>query len=440
MVQVTTLPHDDSPNGWNLILPARRPRPTLQGDQRVKWAVVGAGFAGLAAARRLAENQPDASIALVDAQEVALGTSGRNTGIAMDVPYNSGTAPLGKANRERHIRLNRAAIDYLEGLIQRNGINCQWSRRGKYHAAITEKGKENGIRPVANELDALGERFTWLTRSELAQRIGTSYFLSAIYIPGSVLLNPAALVRGLADSLPENVALYENSPVIDFDYRSNVRLKTPQGSLLADNTILATNGFIREFGFCRGKLLMFAIYASLTGQLSEADLNQMGSDRDWGLTPANVNGGAAMRFTQDGRFLLRERVIYAPNFARSDINLTDVAQRHQTLLQRRFPNLSSLAVQYTWVGVDSMTSNRSHAFGCAAPNVYLAVCQNGVGITKGTMSGILAADLATGRGNPLIADIVGLGAPARLPPRPLLDLGIKTQFLWDRLRNHTEWQ
>ena len=52
---VKILPKEDATNGWSRILPSRTPEPALKGDVRADWLVVGAGFAGLAAARRLAE-------------------------------------------------------------------------------------------------------------------------------------------------------------------------------------------------------------------------------------------------------------------------------------------------------------------------------------------------------------------------------------------------
>ena len=62
---VKILPKEDATNGWSRILPPRAPAPALKGDVRADWLVVGAGFAGLAAARRLAENRPDDHIVLL---------------------------------------------------------------------------------------------------------------------------------------------------------------------------------------------------------------------------------------------------------------------------------------------------------------------------------------------------------------------------------------
>ena len=59
-------------------------------------------------------------------------------------------------------------------------------------------------------------------------------------------------------------------------------------------------------------------------------------------------------------------------------------------------------------------------------------------ITKGTIGGLLAADLATGRDNPLIADIESLGRPSALPPRPFLDLGVQLHFWAELVRWRSE--
>ena len=89
-MKISRLPRDDKTNGWSAILAPRAAQPALTGDVAADWVVLGAGYAGLAAARRLAENEPDASIALIDAGEAGENASGRNSGFAIDLPHNVG--------------------------------------------------------------------------------------------------------------------------------------------------------------------------------------------------------------------------------------------------------------------------------------------------------------------------------------------------------------
>jgi glycine/D-amino acid oxidase-like deaminating enzyme len=160
--EVGLLPADDATNGWSRILPPRTAKPPLEGEARAEWAVVGAGFAGLAAARRLAENRPNDRVVVLEAQEVAEGASGRNSGFAIDLPHNVGSSLEELEGSQRYVRLSRAAIDMLESNVRAAGIDCQWSRRGKYHAAVSPWGTRTILEPFARELEALGEPLRWI--------------------------------------------------------------------------------------------------------------------------------------------------------------------------------------------------------------------------------------------------------------------------------------
>jgi glycine/D-amino acid oxidase-like deaminating enzyme len=254
-MRIGNLPADDARNGWSAILPPRAGRPALQGDVKADWVVVGAGYAGLAAARRLAENRPDDQVALIEAQAAGENASGRNSGFAIDVPHNVGSSLDELDGSHRYIRLSRAAIDHLDGLVTARRIDCDWSRRGKYHAAASAKGAREVLEPMSRELAAHGEPFRWLDKAALAAEIGTAYFHPEIYTPGGALMNPAALTRGLADSLPANVTLYERTPVTAMHNANGIHLATPSGSVRAPRMILAVNGWAPEFGAWRGRLL-----------------------------------------------------------------------------------------------------------------------------------------------------------------------------------------
>ncbi|MSO70304.1 MAG: FAD-binding oxidoreductase [Alphaproteobacteria bacterium] len=433
MHAIRLFPKEDATNGWSRILPARAPAPPLKGDQRADWLVIGAGFAGLAAARRLAENRPNDRILLIDAHEVGEGASGRNSGFAIDLPHNVGGDFAELAGSQRYIRLSRAAIAALEDAVTRHGIECDWRRRGKYHGCSSIKGHREVLEPFAKELTALGEPFRWLDRAALAKELGTDYFHSALHTPGCVLVNPAALVRGLAASLPANVTLHEHTAVTKFATNGAIRAETPHGTIDAKAAILTVNGWAKAFGFFRQSLMPMAAYASLSRPLNDAEHAALGGIADWGLTPANALAGVTMRYTPDRRILVRQRFCYAPRFTRPDGEWQKVRADHERILHARFPMLPKVTIEHTWRGFVCLSRNQAPGFGRIAPNLYAAVCQNAVGVTKGTIGGLLAADLATGRDNALLRDMESLGTPARLPPRPFLDLGVRARFaaeLW----------
>ncbi|MGB0506954.1 MAG: NAD(P)/FAD-dependent oxidoreductase [Pikeienuella sp.] len=437
-MKINRLPDNDKTNAWNTILPARTPKAALDADVKADWLVIGAGYAGVGAARRLAELNPQQSVVLVEAGVCGENASGRNSGFAIDLPHTTSSNLDQLDGAHRYMNLARAAVAELDRLVRQHNISCDWSRDGKYHAAVTEKGAEEMLVPFAKELDALGEAYEWVDAGKLTQNLGTKHFHSAIYTPGCVLMNPAALVRGLADSLPENVTLYENSPVVSIDYSNGVEVTTPQGKVQAPKMILAANGFSDQFGFAQNKFVHLALAASLSRPLTEAEQDIYGVEKPWGLTPANGMGGITMRYTNDRRILIRQDIRVAMGQRFSPETTARIARQHKVLFDARFPGLPEVGFENSWVGFICMSRNGAPQFGPVAENVWMAACQNGIGVTKGTIGGVLAADMACGQDNPLIADMESLGSPTDIPPRALVEVGARVKIGWEVWKNRRE--
>lgn len=438
MPKIRILPQDDNTNGWSRFLASRKANAALNGNIKADWIIIGAGYAGLSAARRLSEHRPNERIILIDAQTAGEGTSGRNAGFAIDLPHNVNSSMEELAKSDSYRRLYRAGIDSLQQLIDTHNIACDWRKDGKFHAAVSYQGLKDVLEPTAKELERIGEPFEWYDKDALTKRLGTNHFKAGIYTRGSYLLNPAALVRGLADSLPENVTLYENTPVTQVEYGDLIKIHTPQGTACAPKLILAVNSFGEQFGFFKRRLLNFAVHASLSRPLSDDEFNALGGVEPWGVTPANSFAGITMRLTPDRRILIRQNVHFCPSLRQSDERRLKIKHEHKRLFDERFPMLCNVEMQSTWTGYICVSQNSAPGFGQIASNVFTSVCQNGVGITKGTIGGLLAADMACGIDNPLITDMQQLGTPSQLPPRPFLDIGVRARFAWEIWRARNE--
>ena len=436
--QVSLLPDNDNSNGWSKILPPRSPKPALANDIKVDWVVIGAGYAGLAAARRLGENRPNDSIALIEAHEAGENASGRNSGFAIDLPHVIGTSKDELEGSHRYMALSRAAIAYHEEQIEKHAIECHWSQPGKYQTAVTDWGVGEFLEPFARELERLDESYTWVDKPDLDRLLGTAHFKAAVYTPGCRLLNPAALVRGLADSLPENVTLNEHTPVTGLEMGSRINLTTRGGSVDAGVMMLGVNAFAEHFGFYRQRILPFAANASLSRQLTPEEQKALGCEKEWGVTPANAFASITMRYTQDHRILIRQNIYYNRRLRETQGYRDKVARKHKQMFDERFPMLRDVNMEYTWVGYISLSKNGAPGFGQIADNVYSSVCQNAIGVTKGTAGGMLAADMACGVDNELIGFMQSLGEPEKLPPQPFLDLGVKERSFWELFRARGE--
>ncbi|MEX3982172.1 NAD(P)/FAD-dependent oxidoreductase [Paraburkholderia sp. EG287A] len=421
------------------MLPTRKPQPSLFGEHVFDWVIVGAGYAGLAAARTLASQQPSASIAVIEAGEVGENASGRNSGFAIDLPHASGVSEKSVEEGRSAIRVGRYALDELNRLISGNQIDCDWERRGRYHAAVTPEVAGSALKTYASNLETWGEPYEWLKRSEIESRLGTHYYGDAIFTPGTYLLNPAALVRGLADSLPSNVKLFERSPVTEVEFSgSSPYVKTARGSVRFGKLILAVNAFSQSFGVYKERQIPVLLFASLSKPLSDEQIANMGSDSSWGITPAHGVAGSTVRLTSDRRLMIRQGFEYSPSLRTTDGRREAARDTHQQLLGRRFPNLGALEIEHFWMGWLAVSQNHAPAFGQISDNVYATSCCNGSGIVRHTAAGMLIADLALGRENPLIDDFLAQGTANYIPPRPLRDVGVGLTISWDTWRGRGE--
>ncbi|HBZ95952.1 MULTISPECIES: NAD(P)/FAD-dependent oxidoreductase [unclassified Pseudomonas] len=431
MSKQINLPHDDSSCGWYAALPQQPACKRLQGEQHADYTVIGAGFAGLAAARRLGELLPDKRIILVDAQRVGQGASGRNSGFVIDLPHKFALEHPDPAHKQRLLSLNRTAITQLQGLIERHGIDCQWSHAGKYQGAVGPRGLAY-LQHFEQLLKHLGEPFRLVERDELAQVLGNAYYSRAIFTPGCYLMQPAALVAGLARSLPNNVELLEESPItrLQRDGRGGWLLQASQGSIRTEKLLLGTSIFTQEFGYLRNRLLPVMTFASWTRPLNDGELAAYGGQLDWGLTPAD-HAGTTVRMTQDRRLIIRNTYKHVPRYGKS----TSAAMResvradHRKAFLARFPQLADVPFSHSWGGVYAISRNFTNFFGELEPGVFASACDNGVGAAWGTISGTLLADLAVGSDSAQLRDIRAVtGMPSLNPPEPFLGLGVRSRI------------
>ena len=94
------LPVHRGPAAWNAILGPQSDPVVLSEDKTADFVVVGAGFAGLSAARRLTQLHPGARIVVLDAGRIAEGAAGRNSGFMIDLPHDLASSnPMGTTMR-----------------------------------------------------------------------------------------------------------------------------------------------------------------------------------------------------------------------------------------------------------------------------------------------------------------------------------------------------
>ncbi|ANK88705.1 MULTISPECIES: NAD(P)/FAD-dependent oxidoreductase [unclassified Rhizobium] len=435
------LPKRAGVSGWVATLAPRTPRPVLSEAISVDVAIIGGGFAGLSAGHRLSRLDPTVRVAILEAGIVGEGPAGANSGFIIDLPHEVSSDDFSGESEGRFrdsVLLQRSAIALATEVAAENG----WGKDlfdpcGRYSIAMSAKGDKH-LAAYSRQLSKMGEAHRLLKREEIEAVTGSKSFTSGLFSPGTIIIQPAAYISGVADCLKEPVRLFEQTPALSFERSGDGWLvKTPKGSVRAAKIIMANNGHAESFGFFRGRLLHVFTYASMT---QEFDPARLGGERKWAATPALPMGTTVRRINTAGgdRILVRSRYSYNPRIAISDAAIRSAGRMHDDKFAHRFPDLAGLGMQYRWGGAMALTHNHVPAFGEIERGVFAACGCNGLGASNSTAAGIAAAERLLGHDSELGRVYSRLAAPVSLPPQPLTTIGAKIHLAYREWRAGAE--
>jgi glycine/D-amino acid oxidase-like deaminating enzyme len=432
-MKVTRFPSNPGPAAWDAILPARVRFGALEADETTDWLIIGAGFAGLAAARRLSQLCPSDKITVLDALRVGEGPAGRNTGFMIDLPHDLASSDYGgDVNADKSIiARNRAAIAFAQDMVNALGVPPEaFQKVGKINGAASAKGMQHN-KEYAAHLQQLGEPSQQLDAQQMQDITGSAYYRGGLFTPGTVMLQPALFVRSVARKLCSNrVKIYEQSKVVALKRSEGLwHAQSEHGSVKAPKVILAVNGHAQSFGHFKKRLVHVFTYGSMTRAFDAENL--MGK-ANWGLTPADPLGSTVRRISdaKGSRLIVRNRFTYEPKMAVNPSKLKRIWKTHDTSFKARFPELDGLKMEHRWGGHLCLSLNNVPAFGEVDDGLFSACCQNGLGTVQGTLGGMMAAEMAVGYCSDMLAELQALDAPKRLPPEPVATLGARARLAW----------
>ena len=435
-----TLPDLAGPAAWNRIL-ADQPGPQeMPGSGTADVVIVGAGFAGLAAARRLGEIDPAVRVVVLDACRIAESSAGRNSGFMIDLPHELNSDDYaGAGDDQATTSLNRKAIDFAGKAVEAYGIDPHFfDRAGKINGAVNPKAIQHN-ESYARHLAGLGEAFEMLDEKQMSEITGSRHYRSGLYTPGTVMLQPAGYIRGLAQGLRNaGVRIFENSPVTLFQREGTAwKVVTPKGHVTADKIILTVNGHLESFGYEQDRLMQLFLFAVLTPELDADQLAKLGGRPRWGVTPSDPMGTTVRRIdtAQGGnRIITRTCALLKPDMRPSAKSLERAACVMQRKFEQRFPQLAGMEMEYRWAGHLCLSLNSVAVMRELEDGVYSGCVQNGLGTARGTLTGMGAAELASGRSSEITRHFRAEARPKKLPPQPFRELGANKVLRWKEWR------
>ena len=429
---------NDNGCSWINDLDPRSNIKVLEKNEECEWLIIGAGYTGLSAARKLAQLHSNQKIILIDAQLAGEGASSRNSGYLVETTLNDGfTSNKELENYKKKADIYELGIEVVKRFIKEYQVDCDWNECGKYFASSRLEDKKILIN-FSETLTKLGFDHKLVDKTELSKKLGTSFYNIGLNTKGGILLHPGKLVRAMIDTLPKNVKLFENSSLINWKKNNDIILCTFKEAIIKTKKIIfATNGFLKSLGIKSNYNFPITLTASMTRSLTEDEFRSIGEPKEWGVLPVRPMG-ATIRMTKDRRILIRNTAeVYNPfQMSQSDLNKRKLKQKEG--IKKRFPQLPDDIIESSWSGIVSRTRNSSQIFEKIDKNIFVAGCYNGSGIGVGTLFGEQIALKASDENTKEIETIEARNKPTWLPPEPFLSLGVKTRLIYERLRARSE--
>jgi glycine/D-amino acid oxidase-like deaminating enzyme len=406
------------------------PGPALAGDATADVVVIGGGYTGLWTAWQLKRLEPEARVALVEANGCGEGPSGRNGGF-VNTLWFSLPALRRRFGDEAAIAVARAAEDAVDGV----GRFCEeqrveaWFRRGGYLQVSTAPAYDSEWAQAADACRELGapDACQTLSPEAVQERCASPIFRGGAFYPQAATVHPARLARGLVARLRDSgVDLFERSPVRRL--RSGPRevvAETDGGRVLAGAAVLGVGGRLSKLARVRRRMTLTSSHMVITEPVPDM-LEELGWTGGECITDSR-HLLHYFRTTPDGRIAFGwggGRVLPGARLGgRGELDPGVVAEveRH---LRRFFPGLEGRRIEHAWGGpIDVSPTHLPFAGTVSGRPVHYAVGYTGNGVGPSHLMGRILASLALDRRDESTRLALVDPPAVKVPPEPLRYLG-----------------
>lgn len=404
--------------------------PALAGSVTADVCVVGGGFTGVSTALTLAER--GYSVALVEANRIGWGASGRNGGQVIN-----GISGLEKI-RKKHgdgiaamlWDLKWRGNDIIYDRVKKYGIQCDL-KSGFLEVAVKPQQlsylDEYVEERVAHDFPYQYE--IW-DRQETCDRLGTQSFHGGFicYRDGHVhslnlCIGEARAAQGLG------VKIFEQSPVVDIEHGARPKVRTSSGVVEADSVVLAGNAY-SQFEPKQLSNLVFPAgsYIIATEPLSEDIVNE--------INPLDVAVCNLNEVVDYYRLSADKRLLYGGACNYSGRDPASIKSYILPRMLKVYPQLKDVRIDFEWGGKIGIVLNRIPAVGRINGNVYYCQGYSGHGVAAAHIMGEVMAEAVAGTMEKfdLFADMQHFRIPgSQWIGNQIIALGMLYYKLMDRL-------
>ncbi len=368
--------------------------PGLEGDHRVDVAIVGGGLTGVATAVELSEK--GLKVAIIEANRIGWGATGRNGGqvtgsLSGDKAILKHMRPkMGNAADDFLWHLRWHGHDIIKNRIEKYKIECDL-KFGHIHTAYKPSHmaelEENYEQAVANGME---EDVTLVEAKDMKAYLESDLYHGGLLNRKNMHLHSLNLCRGEAKAAVSHGALiFENSNVIEIKHGATPSVVTEFGEVKANSVILAGNAYHRLGGMkMKGKIFP-ACGANITTVPLSDEVAAKINPHDLAVYDC--------RFVLDYyRLTADKRLMFGGGSNYSGRGFRDIGSELRPSIERTFPRLKGIEIEYAWSGMMGIVINRIPQLGKLSDNVFYAQGYSGHGIALSHIIAEIMGDAITG--------------------------------------------
>ncbi len=367
--------------------------PVLSGEMRCGVAVVGAGFTGLSAALYLAERGYD--VALIEANRVGWGASGRNGGQLID-----GVVEVSKVEQiarkygdpvaDAFRRMGLECRDLVLERIEKHDIDCDL-KFGFLDVALTQADLDYFASEIERKRSSnYPHQMELVPKDKMRSVVGSDRYIGGLINRGAGHLHPLNLCLGEARAAEEAGArIFEQSRVTRIRHGEKPRVETAHGVMHADKVVLAGNAYLgRAEPLLYGRVIPAGSYIIATEPLGDELAHEL-LPQDMAVCDQRV-GLNYFRLSADKRLLFGGLCNYSGRHPK------DITASMRPKMLRVFPQLEDAAIDYEWGGYLAISIKRIPQLGRIKGNTYFAHGYSGHGLAPAHLAGKILADTICG--------------------------------------------
>ncbi|WP_028025061.1 NAD(P)/FAD-dependent oxidoreductase [Enterovibrio calviensis] len=356
--------------------------------------IIGGGFSGVNSAIELALR--GYSVVLLEANKIGWGASGRNGGeLIRGIGHGveQFTQQIGKEGVDAINRMGIEAVEIVKNRVETFNIDCDLTM-GYCDLAL----KPAHMKELEEDFSGLKQagyehEIRMLTKDSLTEVIGSDRYIGGMLDMGSGHLHPLNLATGeaaVAASL--GVQLFEDSAALEIVKGSKPLVKTERGQVSCQYVLLAGNAYIghKLEPYVGGKVLPAGSYIIATEPLTDAQVDS--------IIPKNM-AFADLSMALDYYHLSGDnRLLFGGLCTYSGKDPKDITAALLPNLERVFPQLKGVKIDFEWGGMIGIGANRLPQIGRLpdAPNIFYAQAYSGHGVNATHMAGKVIAEAISG--------------------------------------------